>query len=128
LLSGAAGDESTIKIWDMEARECVKTINAQQTVMCASANAGSTRAVIGGHSGMVSHWDIHEGKRIASLKGHSGNSLVWSVAITPDGRFAVSGSQDKTVKVWDLEAGTCVGTLEGHQSSVHSVAISPTAP
>ena len=50
---------------------------------------------------------------------------MYSVQITPDGRFAVSGSDDKTVKVWDLEAGTCVGTLEGHQGEVHSVAISP---
>lgn len=125
LLSGATGKDSTIKIWDMQTRECVETFDAQQTVMCASANVDGTHAVISGHDGMVSYWDICEGKRITTLRGHSEGSLVWGVAITPDGRFAVSGSDDKTVKVWDLEAGTCLGTLEGHRNSVMSVAISP---
>ena len=40
--------------------------------------------------------------------------LVWSVAITADGRRGFSGSDDKTVKIWDLETSACLGTLEGH--------------
>ena len=37
-----------------------------------------------------------------------------SVALTPDGRKAISGSGDKTVRVWDLESGVCLKVLEGH--------------
>jgi WD40 repeat protein len=29
------------------------------------------------------------------------------VALTPDGRRAVSASMDETLRVWDLESGTC---------------------
>jgi len=34
------------------------------------------------------------------LKGHNG--WINSVAVSPDGKWAVSGSGDKTIKIWDL--------------------------
>jgi WD40 repeat protein len=57
------------------------------------------------------------------IKGH--RDWIRSVAVSPDGKWVVSGSNDKTIKLWDLEAGTCQGTFEGHQKKIHSVAISP---
>ena len=47
------------------------------------------------------------------------------VAITPDGRRAVSASGDNTLRDWDLESGQSVRTLEGHSSYVSGVAITP---
>ncbi|MCP5105253.1 MAG: DUF4365 domain-containing protein [bacterium] len=57
------------------------------------------------------------------IKGHTG--WVMSVAVSPDGKWAVSGSDDKTIKTWDLESGQCRATLEGHEDSVRFVAITP---
>ncbi|WP_261891276.1 TIR domain-containing protein [Acaryochloris marina] len=57
------------------------------------------------------------------LAGHTAN--VWSVALTADGRRALSGSADKTVKFWDLDSGQCLQTLEGHDSDVGSIALTP---
>ena len=37
------------------------------------------------------------------LRGHEG--WVLSVAVTSDGRRAVSASDDRTLRVWDLETG-----------------------
>jgi WD40 repeat protein len=36
---------------------------------------------------------------------------VWGVAITPDGRHAVSASYDYTLRVWDLESGKELASL-----------------
>jgi small GTP-binding protein len=55
------------------------------------------------------------------LKGHEGP--IYFVAMTADGRRAVSGSEDNTVRVWDLDAGECIATLEGHTAGVLGVAI-----
>jgi WD40 repeat protein len=56
------------------------------------------------------------------LVGHSAE--VDAVAMSPDGRRAVSASRDKTLKVWDLESGREMRTLAGHSNSVSGVAVS----
>ena len=58
-----------------------------------------------------------------TFEGHT--DIVASVAISPDGRFGLSGSWDKTLRLWDLSGGRCVRTFEGHTNWVNSVAISP---
>ncbi len=54
--------------------------------------------------------------------GHT--SWIRSVALSADGRHAISGSADNTVRLWDLDAGRCTATLEGHAHSVRGVALS----
>ncbi|WP_442957374.1 WD40 repeat domain-containing protein, partial [Phormidium sp. CCY1219] len=63
------------------------------------------------------------GPLICTFAGHSGG--VEAVAITPDGKRAVSASYDETLKLWDLETGTELATLTGHSDDVNAVAITP---
>ena len=60
---------------------------------------------------------------IVSQLGHS--SAVWSVAISPDGRFALSGSEDYTLKLWDIATARELRVFSGHTGFVSSVAFSP---
>ncbi|MGA2145748.1 MAG: TIR domain-containing protein, partial [Bryobacteraceae bacterium] len=57
------------------------------------------------------------------LTGHKG--WVFSVAVSPDAMWVVSGSGDNTIRAWDLETGKCRVTLKGHTDDVNSVAITP---
>ena len=47
-----------------------------------------------------------------TLQGHTG--LVNAVAVTPDGRQAISASDDRTLKVWDLASGPKLRSLGPH--------------
>jgi hypothetical protein len=53
----------------------------------------------------------------------SHSTRVNAVAVTSDGRRAVSGSTDGTLRIWDLESGQTLRTLEGYGNSVVAVAI-----
>ena len=61
------------------------------------------------------------GPLVRTLTGHTG--WVRAVAVTADGRTAVSGSGDHTLKVWDLDRGTERTTLRGHTDEVTAVAV-----
>ena len=46
--------------------------------------------------------------------------LVNAVALTPDGKRAVSASHDRTLKIWELDSGRLLSTLEGHEAWVRT--------
>ncbi len=60
---------------------------------------------------------------IRRFEGHTGG--IFDIALSPDGRTALSASLDKTVMVWDIQTGQMIHRLEGHTEEVKAVAISP---
>jgi WD40 repeat protein/serine/threonine protein kinase len=61
----------------------------------------------------------------ADLEGREkvGGKVV-SVALSADGRWALSGGYDYAVRLWDLPRGKCVRIFEGHRDNVQAVALS----
>jgi tRNA A-37 threonylcarbamoyl transferase component Bud32 len=62
-------------------------------------------------------------KEVFRLEGHDRD--VTALAVTPDGRWAVTGSEDRTVRLWDLEKREARRTFQGHVTSVTAVAFFP---
>ena len=60
---------------------------------------------------------------LRTLEGYTDS--IRCVALTPDGRRALSGGGEETLRLWDLNTGACLQTLEGHTDGVNSVAITP---
>jgi WD40 repeat protein len=59
---------------------------------------------------------------LKTFEGHT--DWVRALAVTTDGRRAVSASNDKTLRVWDLETGDS-RVLESHTKGVAAVAMTP---
>lgn len=47
-----------------------------------------------------------------------------AAAVSPDGRFVVSGGYDSLIRIWEAESGQEVGRIEGHRSAVTALAYS----
>jgi WD40 repeat protein len=56
------------------------------------------------------------------FQGHT--DPVLCLAVSPDGRRALSGSADKTVRLWDVASGQEVRRFLGHTDGVNAVAFS----
>jgi hypothetical protein len=69
-------------------------------------------------------WDLSAAEADPTvLMGHS--SPIEAVAMTPDGRWAVSASRGRIVRVWDLEARLELQALHGYRGIVWHVDITP---
>jgi WD40 repeat protein len=79
--------------------------------------------LIGADDGTVSLIDSVTGKELRHFDGHS--QPVSAVALSQDGKFALSGSLDKTSRLWDVETGQQILVMEEHNDSVYDVAFGP---
>jgi WD40 repeat protein len=65
------------------------------------------------------------GALVRTLEGHA--RWVTGVAVSADGKVAVSASRDHTLKIWDLANGRELHTLRGHTGPAWGVALNADA-
>lgn len=58
----------------------------------------------------VCMWLVSNGERVGSFDGHAG--AVFSLDVTRDSRFLLTGSADSTARVWEALTGKLLATLE----------------
>ncbi|MFF1868568.1 AAA family ATPase [Kitasatospora herbaricolor] len=108
------------------------------TGMPLSASTGPTKGILAmtntseGHLLAVSRgtderspvvWDLHGGKRLHTLRGHTASVESAASAATPDGRLlVVTAGRDHRSVVWDVTTGERLHTLTGHTGRVEAVA------
>ncbi len=102
-------------------RQLLQTIESASDVPVAVALTAYGRYAVTASDLNVKVWDMEYGELRATLEGHT--DRVWAVAVTADGRKAVSVSADKTLRVWDIEQRCELVVLESHAAGVWSVAL-----
>ncbi len=66
-------------------------------------------------------WDAASGKKLQTFEGHTGG--MTSVALSGDGKYALTGGHAKTAILWDAASGKILQTFEGHTGKILSVAL-----
>jgi len=56
------------------------------------------------------------------FEGHTAG--VFSVCLSADGLYALSGSADKTLRLWEVATGRCLRIFSGHTDTILSVCLS----
>ena len=86
-------------MWDLESRrEVLSFQDGEHRILCAVFRADG-KLLTGDEQGVVALWDLATRQPVLQVRGH--RDSVVSLALTPDGRRALSGSSDGAVGVWE---------------------------
>ncbi|NLX96920.1 MAG: AAA family ATPase [Rhodopirellula sp.] len=123
----SGGDDQTLRVWNLHSEQCLRTLEGHSVPIHAVAVTPDGQSVVyGGFRPFgrveLGMWDL---KTLEHRLWPGHREAVKAVAITSDGRHAVSASEDGTIKLWDVDSGTCLRTLQGHGNWVNGVAITP---
>lgn len=117
----------TLNLWDMETRQVIAshTLPGKSFALAWAKFGGH---LIAGYNNIVWVCDDpanNAGFRNtdASFKGHL--AMIYALAISPDGKYVVSGSQDRTVQITHVDPATPVFRYGGHTGEVVAAAYSP---
>jgi small GTP-binding protein len=124
LLLASSADDSTIKIWDVNAATELRTLRGHHSGINNIAWHPSGHILASGSlDGTILIWDAKRYQALKTLLGHE--EMVITVIWSPDGKVLASSSGDSTIRLWDAASGAQINLLEGHSSSVSCIAYSP---
>jgi small GTP-binding protein len=91
--------------------------------MCVMPLPKSSEVLVGFSDGRIQRWDWSKQVMLAEVKSQT--SVIYDLAVSPDGKRAVSSSNDGSVAFWDLDENRLVTLLQGPKAWVAGVAIGP---
>ncbi|CAG8621980.1 6850_t:CDS:10 [Cetraspora pellucida] len=133
----AAGSlDKIVRVWDARTGYLLERLEGHKDSVYSVAFAPDGKTLVSGSlDKTLKLWDMSNPGRNTGVGSSQKNSakmtfnghkdFVLSVAVSPDGRWVVSGSKDRGVQFWDPINAQTQFMLQGHKNSVISVALSP---
>lgn len=109
--------DSTIKIWDIETGECLRTLRGHTSGIRA-LQFDDTKLISGSLDKTLRVWNWRTGECISTFQGHTGGV----VTVNFEGNILASGSVDCAVKIWNFEDKSTF-CLRGHTDWVNAVKV-----
>ncbi len=117
LISGSY--DGSLKWWDTHSRSLIRTVAAHQKYVRSVAVTPDERLAVSTADDMVCRvWDVATGRLIHELRGHEERtpthfpSMLFTCAISRDGRHLATGDKVGHVVVWDLATGEKLAALD----------------
>lgn len=97
----ASGSNDSLKIWNRESMNCIKTIDDAGHVICGCFAPGDRYVLLGLKTGELLIVDTVVGEILERIKAHT--KELWSICLLPDLRGCVTGGGDSSIKIWQFE-------------------------
>jgi WD40 repeat protein/serine/threonine protein kinase len=122
----SGSSDTTVRVWDLETGACLHTLAFHDNWVKAVAVSADGRFAISIATGgeRVRVWDLDRGVCLRTLDAVTDAAAV---ALSADGRIAVTAGRDKSLRVWDWATKACLHTLTGHTERIRDVALSADA-
>jgi WD40 repeat protein/serine/threonine protein kinase len=117
----SSGGDGNLRIFSLATGREYRRLPGWHGAYACAFLSDSDSVLLGSFDNTLRLYDALSGALIHHLKGHTGG--VWGLAVSPDGRHALSCSVDRTVRLWDLRAGREVKRFA--YDCHHTVAFSP---
>ncbi len=88
-----------------------KELGRHDSYVTGIALAGTT-LISGGYDGRLIWWNVESRSKIRQVDAHA--KWIRGVAITPDGKVAVSVADDMVCRLWDVDSGRMIHELRDH--------------
>ena len=99
--------------------EALEKLEILQSVASCRFTPDGSRLLAAGSSGHISIFSVAKDGRLKEVGQFPGHSQeVKCIAVSADGRFALSGSQEPKARYWDIEAGSEVAVFTGFEGPV----------
>uniref|UniRef100_A0A670Z1R8 Bromodomain and WD repeat domain containing 1 n=1 Tax=Pseudonaja textilis TaxID=8673 RepID=A0A670Z1R8_PSETE len=92
-------------------------------VYCVAFDRTGHRIFTGSDDCLVKIWCTHNGRLLATLRGHSAE--ISDMAVNFENTMIAAGSCDKIIRVWCLRTCAPIAVLQGHTGSITSLQFSP---
>ena len=126
LLVTGSYPENTVQMWEVATGRLIHELVGNRAQIRGADFSPDRRLLLtgggnfvrGGGDASLRIWDVTTGKELRLMSGAT--QLVWCVAVSPDGRKALSGGLDGIVRLWDVNSGKELHQFKGHRVVSHS--------
>lgn len=119
----SAGDDKSIKMWDVQTGIDVNTFNAHEAPVNSIHLSDDGKLLVSAdRAGFVILWDAITGEIKTKISAHAGSANT--AKLSKDATKIITGGEDELLKVWTA-AGDSIKTISGFSAPIMNLAISP---
>jgi WD40 repeat protein len=117
----SSGDDSSIKMWDLDSGEELRTFAFPNPVAIA-VTADERYLVAGSRAGFLKAWNLEHGaeNNLPDFSGRRG-----ALTLIPGGHNVIFASTNNDLVIWDLDRHTAASTLRGSGARINVTVLAP---